>query len=92
MNFLFRCTFTIFVSDGSFHNIEISKDPSASIFSKQALNNALMSRQFPLEICCWDYHPKLSLFAAVSSAGDIQSNFSGSTGIFSTLSQVMVES
>ncbi|KAL9163068.1 hypothetical protein ABFS82_06G017900 [Erythranthe guttata] len=63
----YLCTFTIIVSDGSFHNIEISKDPSASIFSKQALNNASVSRQFPVEICCWDYHPELSLFAAVST-------------------------
>ncbi|KAI3457970.1 hypothetical protein Pfo_014633 [Paulownia fortunei] len=75
----YLCTFTIFVSDG-FRDIEICKDPSASIFSTQALNNASMLRQFPLEICCWDYHPKLSLFALVSSAGDIQSAFNGSTG------------
>ncbi|GFP88784.1 mag2-interacting protein 2 [Phtheirospermum japonicum] len=74
------CTFTIFVSDGTCHDIEISKDPSASIFSTQALSNSSMLRQFPLEICCWDYHPKLSLLAIVSGVGDVQPSSNGSTG------------
>ncbi|KAL3630728.1 hypothetical protein CASFOL_023712 [Castilleja foliolosa] len=74
------CTFTIFVSDGTFHDIEISKDPSVSIFSTQALNKSSMLRQFPLEICCWDYHPKLSLLAICSSVGDIKSSSNGTTG------------
>lgn len=77
-----RCSFTVFASDGSFHDIEISKDPSASISSAQALNNSSMLRQFPAEICCWDFHPGLSLFAIISSAGDVKSTFNGSTGIF----------
>ncbi|PIN16554.1 putative protein (Neuroblastoma-amplified protein) [Handroanthus impetiginosus] len=74
------CTFTIVVSDGSFHDIEISKDPSASISSTQALKNASILRQFPMEICCWDYHSMLCLYAMVSSAGDIQSTVHESTG------------
>ncbi|KAH6838206.1 neuroblastoma-amplified sequence protein [Perilla frutescens var. hirtella] len=78
----YLCSFTVFASDGSFHDIEISKDPSASISSAQALNNSSMLRQFPSEICCWDYHPKLSLFAIVSSASDIKSTFNGSTGSY----------
>ncbi|KAK4431298.1 MAG2-interacting protein 2 [Sesamum alatum] len=76
----YLCTFTVFFSDGSFYDIEISKDPSASIFSKQTLNNASMLRQCPPEICCWDYHQRLSLLALVSSAGDTKSRVSGSTG------------
>ncbi|KAL8550979.1 hypothetical protein ACS0TY_000165 [Phlomoides rotata] len=76
----YLCTFTVFASDGSFRDIEISKDPLASISSAQALNNASMLRQFPSEICCWDYHPKLFLFAIISSAGDMQSTSDGSTG------------
>ncbi|CAA0814472.1 MAG2-interacting protein 2, partial [Striga hermonthica] len=71
--------FTIFVSDGTFHDIEISKDPSASIFPTQALNSSQRLRQFPLEICCWDYHTKLSLLAIASSVGDVSS--SGSCNI-----------
>lgn len=76
----YLCTFTVLLSDGSFHDVEISKDPSASLFSTQTLNNASMQRQFPLEICCWDYHPKLSLFAIVSNGGDTQSSLNGSAG------------
>ncbi|KAG8381104.1 hypothetical protein BUALT_Bualt06G0087500 [Buddleja alternifolia] len=74
------CTFTIFASDGSFHDVEISKDPSASIFSAQSLNNAPMLRQFPSKICCWDYHQKLSLCAIVSNDGDIHSTSNGTAG------------
>ncbi|XP_051138019.1 MAG2-interacting protein 2 [Andrographis paniculata] len=76
------CTFTVFVSDGSCHDIEISKDPCASIFPTQLLNNASIQRQRPLEILCWDYHPKHSLFAIVSNAGDTQSSLNGNTGSF----------
>ncbi|CAA0813048.1 MAG2-interacting protein 2 [Striga hermonthica] len=65
----YLCAFTIFVSDGTFHDIEISKDPSASIFPTQALNSSQRLRQFPQEICCWDYHTKLSLLAIASSVG-----------------------
>ncbi|KAK6155559.1 hypothetical protein DH2020_009807 [Rehmannia glutinosa] len=76
----YLCTFTIFVSDGSVHDIEICKDPSASILSTQALNNASMLRQFPQDICCLDYHSGLSLYAIVGSDGDVQSTFNGSIG------------
>ncbi|KAL6541474.1 hypothetical protein OROGR_010960 [Orobanche gracilis] len=76
----YLCTFTIFVSDGSFHDIEISKDPGAFIFSTQALNSSSMTRQFPSEICCWDYHPELRLLAIVSTIGDTQSSSNWSTG------------
>ncbi|XP_011075933.1 MAG2-interacting protein 2 isoform X2 [Sesamum indicum] len=74
------CTFTVFFSDGSFYDIEISKDPSASIFSKQTLNSASTLRHCPPEICCWDYHQRLSLLVLVSSAGDTKSRVNGSTG------------
>ena len=77
-----RCSFTVFAADGSFHDIEISKDPSASISSAKSLNNSSMLRQFPSEICCWDYHPELSLFAIVSSSTDSKSAVNESAGIF----------
>lgn len=77
-----RCSFTVFASDGSFHDIEISKDPGASISSAHALNYSSMLKQFPSEICCWDYHPELSLFAIVSSASDSKSTLDGNNGIF----------
>lgn len=76
-----RCSFTVFASDGSFHDIEISKDPGASISSAQALNNSSMLKQFPSEICCWDYHPELSLFAIVSSASGSKSTSNDNNGI-----------
>lgn len=59
------------------HDIEISKDPSASILSAHNLS----SKQFPQNVFCLDYHPNLSLFALISSAGDIQSTSNGSTGM-----------
>ncbi|KAL2555078.1 MAG2-interacting protein 2 [Forsythia ovata] len=70
------CTFSVLISDGSMHDIEISKDPSASILSAHTLS----SKQFPQNVFCLDYHPNLSLFALVSSAGDIQSTSNGNTG------------
>ncbi|KAL1541618.1 MAG2-interacting protein 2 [Salvia divinorum] len=76
----YLCSFTVFAADGSFHDIEISKDPSASISSAKALNNSSMLRQFPSKICCWDYHPELSLFAIVSSSTDSKSTLNGSAG------------
>ncbi|KAK4480525.1 hypothetical protein RD792_013601 [Penstemon davidsonii] len=76
----YLCTLTLFLSDGSFHDIEISKDPSASISAAQSMKNVTVLREFSRELCCWDYYPKLSLFAFISSAGDIQSTSNGSTG------------
>ncbi|XP_073292869.1 MAG2-interacting protein 2 isoform X1 [Primulina huaijiensis] len=73
------CSFTIFLLDGSFHDIEISKDPSASIFSAQALNNTSMLRRLQDVYCCYCC-PKLSLLAVVSSTGDIQSTSNKSSG------------
>ncbi|GER33412.1 neuroblastoma-amplified sequence [Striga asiatica] len=78
----YLCAFTVFVSDGTFHDIEISKDPSASIFSTQALNSSQRLRQFPQEICCWDYHTKLSLLVITSSVGDVSSSGSCSVSIW----------
>ncbi|XP_047972241.1 MAG2-interacting protein 2 [Salvia hispanica] len=78
----YLCSFTVFAADGSFHDIEISKDPSASISSAKSLNNSSMLRQFPSEICCWDYHPELSLFAIVSSSTDSKSAVNESAGSY----------
>ncbi|XP_073123182.1 MAG2-interacting protein 2 [Henckelia pumila] len=74
------CSFTIFLLDGSFHDIEISKDPSASIFSAQALNNTSMLRQRLQDVYCCDYCPKLSLLVVVSNTGDMQSTSYKSSG------------
>lgn len=72
------CSFTIFLFDGSFHDIEISKDPSASIFSAQALTNTSTLRRLQDVYCC-DYCPKLSLLVVVST-GDIQSTSNKRSG------------
>ncbi|KZV17213.1 hypothetical protein F511_04014 [Dorcoceras hygrometricum] len=74
------CSFTIFLSDGSFHDIEISKDPSASICLAPALNKTSMLSQHLQDVHCCDYCPKFSLLALVSSTGDIQSTSNKSAG------------
>nr|GMD02356.1 MAG2-interacting protein 2 [Ipomoea batatas] len=75
------CTFSVFTSDGSVHDVEISQDPSASVFSGVASTSESMKKQqFPQHVVCLDYHPKLSLLAVVNYAGSTQS---ASNGLYS---------
>ncbi|KAK4362884.1 hypothetical protein RND71_018125 [Anisodus tanguticus] len=71
------CTFTIITEDGLIHGIEISQDPSASIFSPLASSRGTMLKQFPQNMFCLDYQPELTLFSIVSSAGSLQLTTNG---------------
>ncbi|OIT26501.1 PREDICTED: MAG2-interacting protein 2 [Nicotiana attenuata] len=71
------CTFTIVTADGLIHDVEISQDPSASVFSPLASTSGRMLQQFPQNMFCLDYHPELSLFSVVSSAGSLQLTSNG---------------
>ncbi|RAL51486.1 hypothetical protein DM860_010988 [Cuscuta australis] len=73
------CTFLVFTSDGSFHEVEISQDPGASVFSRSSSTSDLIHKHhLPQHIVCLDYHPKLSLLSLVNYAGSMQSASSGS--------------
>ncbi|KAH0691659.1 hypothetical protein KY289_019017 [Solanum tuberosum] len=71
------CTFTIITADGLIHDIEISQDPSASVFSPLASSSGTMLKQFPHDMICLDYQPEMSLFSIVSSAGGLQLTTNG---------------
>ncbi|CAN4085664.1 unnamed protein product [Withania somnifera] len=71
------CTFTIITADGLVHDIEISQDPSASVFSPVASSSGTMLKQFPQDIFCLDYQPELSLFSIVSTASSLQLTTNG---------------
>ncbi|KAK8658359.1 hypothetical protein V6N13_036567 [Hibiscus sabdariffa] len=64
----FLCSFTVLTTDGAFHHIEISHDPSASISS--TINSGLaLKKQFPQSVFCFDYYPESFLLVIVGSAG-----------------------
>ncbi|CAH9075746.1 unnamed protein product [Cuscuta epithymum] len=72
------CTFSVFTSDGSVHDVEISRDPDASVFSRASLiSDSIDKHQFLQHVVCLDYHPKLSLLAVVNHAGSTQSATNG---------------
>ncbi|KAL6127522.1 hypothetical protein ACLB2K_070887 [Fragaria x ananassa] len=61
------CSFIIVTSDGSLQHIEISQDPSSSIYSAQTSHNGLTVKgQSTHIVLCVDYHPELSLLAGVT--------------------------
>lgn len=81
---VFRCSFTVFTSDGFLHQIEISQDPSASISSASASSSGLtLRRQFPQNVICTDYHPELSLLSVVSNTDTSSLTSSVNSGIVS---------
>lgn len=66
-------------SDGLIHHVEISREPSASVFSKHASNsNPALRKQFPNHVFCFDYLPDLSFLLIVGSAAGVSST--GSSG------------
>lgn len=76
------CAFSVITSDGSLHDIDISKDPSASISSACAsINDSMLKKQFPQIVFCVDYHPEISLLAVVSTGASISLK-SGNTGSY----------
>ncbi|PRQ60502.1 putative transcription factor WD40-like family [Rosa chinensis] len=61
------CSFIIITSDGSLQHIEISQDPSSSVYSVQTSHNGLTVKgQSAHIVLCVDYHPELSLLAGVT--------------------------
>ncbi|KAK8518348.1 hypothetical protein V6N12_017498 [Hibiscus sabdariffa] len=62
----FLCNFTVLTSDGAFHHIEISREPSASISAIKSSDLAL-KRQYTQNVFCFDYYPELSLLVVVGS-------------------------
>ncbi|XP_027159570.1 MAG2-interacting protein 2 [Coffea eugenioides] len=76
------CTFSILTSDGSLHDLEISQDLSASMSAAPlARTGVMLKKQFPKNVFCMHHHPKLSLFATISSASGVAiSNTSGHPG------------
>ncbi|WRX17057.1 Sec39 domain - like 1 [Theobroma cacao] len=75
----FLCSFTVLTSDGAFHHIEISQEPSASISSTNNSGLAL-KRQFPQNVFCFDYYPDLSLLVVVGSAVGSSITATGKSG------------
>ncbi|PSS32975.1 MAG2-interacting protein [Actinidia chinensis var. chinensis] len=72
------CSFNVLTSDGSLHEVEISQDPSASIFSARASNNGSTLKEFPENVFCLNYHPETSLLAVVGGAVSVPMTSSGS--------------
>ncbi|XVE58313.1 hypothetical protein DITRI_Ditri04bG0160200 [Diplodiscus trichospermus] len=75
----FLCSFTVLTSDGAFHHIEISQEPSASISSTNSSGIAFKS-QFPQNIFCFDYYPEHSFLLVVGSAGSSSVTATGKFG------------
>ncbi|CAN6709321.1 unnamed protein product [Malus baccata var. baccata] len=60
------CSFIVVTSDGSLQHIEISQDPTSSIYSACTSHNELTAKgQLSCNVFCVDYHPELSLLAGV---------------------------
>ncbi|XP_057462570.1 MAG2-interacting protein 2-like isoform X2 [Actinidia eriantha] len=71
------CSFNVLTSDGSIHEVEISQDPSASIFSARTSNNGSTLKEFPENVFCLNYHPEASLLAVVGGAVSVPMTSSG---------------
>ncbi|KAI8006438.1 MAG2-interacting protein 2 [Camellia lanceoleosa] len=76
----YRCSFDVLTSDGSLHEVEISQDPSASVFSARTSNNNSTLKEFPENVFCLNYHPETSLLAIVGGAVSAPVTSSGNTG------------
>lgn len=83
-NTVYRCSFTIFTSDGSLQQIEISQDPNASIHSACTSNSGLtLKGPLPHNFICVDYQTELLLVAGVSGSVSCPTS-SENSGIFYT--------
>ncbi|CAL5411104.1 unnamed protein product [Camellia sinensis] len=74
------CFFDVLTSDGSLHEVEISQDPSASVFSAHTSNNNSTLKEFLENVFCLNYHPETSLLAIVGGAVSAPMTSSGNTG------------
>lgn len=64
------CIFNVLTSDGSFHEVEISQEPSVSSLSALTSTNGSL-KEFPRNIFCFDYHYGMSLFAVVGGTDSV---------------------
>ncbi|XP_028099508.1 MAG2-interacting protein 2 [Camellia sinensis] len=83
MNKSCLCSFDVLTSDGSLHEVEISQDPSASVFSARTSNNNSTLKEFPENVFCLNYHPETSLLAIVGGAVSAPVTSSCNTGTYS---------
>ncbi|XP_052190768.1 MAG2-interacting protein 2 isoform X2 [Diospyros lotus] len=72
------CKFVVITSGGCLHEIEVSRDPSASILSAR---NGSRVKEFPENVFCLNYHPELSLLAVVGGAVSIPLASSGTCSL-----------
>ncbi|GLT41517.1 hypothetical protein SLA2020_155740 [Shorea laevis] len=78
------CSFNILTSDGCLHDIEISQEPSSSISSTNTVG-LTSKRQFPQNVLCFDYYPKLSMLVLVGSTSGISTSLGNSGSCFVSL-------
>lgn len=79
-----RSGFTVATSDGSLQHIEIG-DTSASISSA---STSILKKHFQ-SIVCLDYHPKLSVLAAVGSPTGGTAISKGNSGTFCCIANLL---
>ncbi|KAI7984708.1 hypothetical protein LOK49_LG14G00528 [Camellia lanceoleosa] len=79
------CSFDVLTSDGSLHEVEISQDPSASVFSAHTSNNNSTLKEFPENVFCLNYHPQTSLLAIVGGAVSAPVTSSGNIDIITAV-------
>ncbi|CAN7101395.1 unnamed protein product [Brassica rapa subsp. narinosa] len=78
------CSFSVLTSDGLIHHVEISREPSASVFSKHASSSSpALRKQFPNHVFCFDYLPDLSFLLIVGSAAGVSSTASSGSSCIS---------
>ncbi|XP_028062872.1 MAG2-interacting protein 2-like [Camellia sinensis] len=80
MNKSCLCSFDVLTSDGSLHEVEISQDPSASVFFAHTSNNNSTLKEFLENIFFLNYHPETSLLTIVGGAVSAPVTSSGNTG------------
>ncbi|KAI8028027.1 MAG2-interacting protein 2 [Camellia lanceoleosa] len=67
-------------NDGSLYEVEISQDPTTSVFSAHTSNNNSTLKEFSENVFCLNYHPETSLLAIVGGAASAPVTSSGNTG------------
>lgn len=75
----FRCSFVIITADGCLRQIEIGKEPSASVSNSEVK----LPGKFPKDVFCFDYSSECLLLVAVGSAVGLSESTGGnSAGMF----------
>ncbi|KAL9690010.1 hypothetical protein QQ045_010403 [Rhodiola kirilowii] len=72
------CCFGVVTSDGRLHCLEVSQDSSASVsFAQLSRNHPNLTKQFPRNVFCHDFHPEQSLLVVIGSADAMQTDKAG---------------